>query len=153
MYVALVILHSWLRWVVVLTGLAAAGRSLTAGGRSWTSSDDAVAKWFTITFDIQFLIGLILYVFLSPLTQMAFADFGAAMRDSTLRFWGVEHIFGMVAASALAHVGRAKIRKAPEHRKHRTAAIFFTLALVAIALSIPWPFMPVSRPLFRLPGM
>jgi hypothetical protein len=153
MYVALVILHSWLRWIVLLTGLAAAGRSLTAGGRSWTSSDDTVAKWFTITFDIQFLIGLILYVFLSPLTQSAFADFGGAMRDSTLRFWGVEHLAGMVVASALAHVGRAKIRKAPENRKHRMAAIFFTLALVAILLSIPWPFMPVSRPLFRLPGM
>lgn len=153
MYIALVILHSWLRWIVLLTGLAAAGRSLTAGGRRWTSSDDAFAKWFTITFDIQFLIGLILYIFLSPLTQSAFADFGGAMRDPALRFWGVEHVAGMLVASALAHVGRAKIRKAPENRKHRMAAIFFTLALVAILLSIPWPFMPVSRPLFRMPGM
>jgi hypothetical protein len=152
MYVALVILHSWLRWIVLLTGLAAAGRSLTAGGRSWTSSDDATAKWFTIAFDIQFTIGLILYVGLSPRTQMAFADFGAAMRDSDLRFWAVEHLFGMVVAIALAHIGRAKVRKAPDNRKHRIAAIFFTLALIAILLSIPWPFMPVSRPLFRLPG-
>ena len=153
MYVALVILHSWLRWVVLLTGLVAAGRSLTAGGRSWTASDEAAAKWFTITLDIQFTVGLVLYVGLSPLTQMAFSDFGAAMRDSALRFWAVEHLVGMIVAIALAHVGRAKVRKAPENRKHRAAAIFFTLALLAILLSIPWPFMPVSRPLFRLPGM
>jgi hypothetical protein len=153
MYVALVILHSWLRWVVLLAGLAAAGRSLTAGGRSWTSSDDTFAKWFTIALDIQFTIGLVLYVGLSPLTQMAFSDFGAAMRDAALRFWAVEHLVGMFVGIALAHVGRAKIRKAPENRRHRTAAIFFTLALIAILLSIPWPFMPVSRPLFRLPGM
>src|SRR5687768_3701223 len=128
MYVALVILHSWLRWLVLLTGLAAAGRSLAAGRRGWTGTDDNVAKWFTIALDIQFTVGLILYAGLSPLTEMAFADFGAAMRDSALRFWAVEHLIGMVAGVALAHVGRAKIRKAPENRRHRTAAIFFTLA-------------------------
>jgi hypothetical protein len=34
-------------------------------------------------------------------------------------------------------------------RRHKLAAIFFGLALVAILATIPWPGMPAGRPLFR----
>jgi hypothetical protein len=71
------------------------------------------------------------------------------MRDSALRFWAVEHVAGMVVASALLHVGRARARKAPDVKRHRIIAIFFGLALLAVLLSIPWPGMPAERPLFR----
>ena len=37
----------------------------------------------------------------SPMTQAAFADFGGAMGNSVMRFWAVEHIFGMLVASLL----------------------------------------------------
>ena len=55
----------------------------------------------------------------------------------------------MVNAIALAHSGRGLVRKAPEHRRARLAAIFYGLALVAILASIPWPGMSAGRPLFR----
>ena len=55
---------------------------------------------------------------------------------------------GMFVAIALAHIGQSKIRKATdEGRRHRLAAVFFTLALIIILLSIPWPGMPAGRPL------
>ncbi len=96
------------------------------------------------------LVGLVLYIFLSPFTKIAFQDFGGAMANSSLRFWAVEHIAGMIIGIALAHVGRVKIRKAAnDARRHRLAIIFFGLALVAIFASIPWPGMSVARPLFR----
>jgi hypothetical protein len=151
MYVALVILHSWLRWLVLAAGLNALARSI--GGaqsrRPWNAGDALAGKWLVILFDAQFLIGLILYAGLSPLTQLAFNDFGAAMRQADLRFWAVEHIAGMLIASALIHIGRKKSLKAPEERRHKTALIFFGLALVIVLLSIPWPGMPAARPLFR----
>jgi len=151
MYVVLVILHSWLRWLVLLAGLNAIGRGIggAQSGRAWGAGDDQAGKWFVILFDVQFLIGLILYVALSPLTQSAFGDFGAAMKDSTLRFWAVEHIAGMLAASALMHIGRKKSLKATGTSRHKTAAVFFGLAFVIVLLSIPWPGMPAGRPLFR----
>lgn len=151
MYVALVIIHSWLRWLVLLAGLNAVARGVAGarGRRPWTASDENAGRWLVIAFDTQFLIGLVLYVALSPVTQTAFADFGGAMRQSDLRFWAVEHLAGMLAASALLHIGRARTRKVPEASRHKTAAIFFGLALLLVLLSIPWPGMPASRPLFR----
>jgi hypothetical protein len=150
-YAVALILHSWLRWVVVILGLLAVSRAIAGrGGRPWTAADDAVGKWFGITLDIQFTIGLILYAVLSPITQVAFADVGAAMRNAGLRFWVVEHLLGMVAAVALVHVGRVKVRKAVDAgQKHRTAALFFGIAIIIILASIPWPGMPAGRPLVR----
>jgi hypothetical protein len=95
------------------------------------------------------LIGLVLYFALSPSTRTALADFGGAMSNPQLRFFAVEHTFGMVVALVLAHIGRGKIRKAVPERKARLAMIFYGLALVVILLSIPWPGMPAGRPLFR----
>jgi len=55
----------------------------------------------------------------------------------------------MLVAITLAHVGRARIRKADIARRHRLAAIFYGLALVSILASIPWPGTPNGRPLLR----
>jgi hypothetical protein len=108
---------------------------------------------FTMAMDLQTLFGLILYFALSPLMKAVFADFGAAMANSTLRYWSMEHIFGMVVALALAHVGRARSRKAFEAvARHKEMAIFCGLAILVILVTIPWPFMPYTpeRPWFRV---
>jgi hypothetical protein len=151
MYVVLVIVHSWLRWLLLLAALNALGRAIggASSGRPWAAGDSRAGKWLVILFDAQFLIGLFLYVALSPLTQTAFADFGAAMRQPDLRFWAVEHIAGMLVASALLHIGRKRTQTLPERSRHKAAAIFFGLSLLVVLLSIPWPGMPAGRPLFR----
>lgn len=141
MYGFVLLVHSWLRWAVLAAGLAAVAR----GG----ARDSAAGKWFTILLDVQIALGLLLYFVLSPFTRIALNDFGSAMGDSQLRFFAIEHLFGMVIGTALAHIGRAKIRKAPEDRRPRLALIFYGLALLAILISIPWPGMPAGRPLFR----
>ena len=96
------------------------------------------------------MIGLILYAFLSPVTRSGFENMQLTMRDPILRFFVVEHLVGMVVAIALAHVGRARVRKAVDAAaRHRAALIFVGLAMVALLLSIPWPGMPGGRELFR----
>jgi len=152
MYSSALWLHSILRWAVLLTGAIAWFRAVGAGTakRRWTPKDDLWGFLFTTSLDIQMLVGLVLYFILSPFTKIAFQDFGGAMADSSLRFWAVEHLIGMIIGIALAHVGRVKIRKAGnDARRHRLAMIYFGLALVAICASIPWPGLPVGRPLFR----
>lgn len=150
-YAAVLFIHSWLRWIVVLTGLAAVLRAVVgaAGGKPWTATDDRAGFWFSIALDVQFLLGLILYIFLSPFTHAAFRDFAGAMKNSAQRFWAVEHIVGMFIAIALVHIGRARLRKTDPLRRHKVAAGFFVLALVVILASIPWPGMPYGRPLLR----
>ena len=151
MSIAVLTLHSWLRWLVLLTGLVAFGRAAAgaSGRKPWKPSDDRAGFWFVTALDAQFLLGLILYAFLSPITREAFGDFGAAMKSSSLRFWAVEHVAGMLIGVSLAHVGRTRTRKTDSFRRHKVAAIFFGLALAAILASIPWPGMPNGRPLLR----
>jgi hypothetical protein len=141
MYGIVLVIHSWLRWAVIAAGIAAVAR----GG----ARDSSTGRWFTILLDVQMLIGLLLYFVLSPFTKAALGDFGGAMGNSQLRFFAVEHVFGMVIGIALAHIGAAKIKKAPAERRGRLAMIFYGLALIAILASIPWPGMPAGRPLFR----
>lgn len=151
MYSGTLLVHSWLRWAVVITGVLVVLRAIAgaSGRRLWTPADDRAALWFTIALDLQLLVGLLLYFVLSPFTTDAMKDFGAAMRTPALRFWAVEHVFGMLIGIALAHVGRVRIRKAEMSRRHLVAAIFFSIALLAILASIPWPGTPNGRPWIR----
>ena len=152
MYSAVLLLHSWVRWVIVIAGILAVARAVIgmSGGKPWTKDDDRGTLLFTIALDVQMLVGLILYVALSPVTRTAFADMAAAMRNPALRFWVAEHFVGMIMALALAHVGRVVIRrKAQADDKHRLAALFMGVAMIVILLSAPWPWGSIPRPLFR----
>ena len=150
MYDVFIVLHSVLRWVVLLVGLLAMARGIAGwNGRAWTPADNRAGMLFVSALDVQLLIGLALYLFLSPTVTAAFVNVGAAMRDSQLRFFVVEHAFGMLIAITLAHLGRIRTRKLPDPmRRHRAAAVYFGLSLLIALLSIPWPGMPAGRPLW-----
>jgi hypothetical protein len=154
MYNAALAFHSWLRWAILLLGLLAIARAISgrSSGRPWMRADERIAMFFTSALDLQMLIGLILYFALSPITKEGMRDMGAAMGNVGLRFWTVEHPVGMLIAITLAHIGQGRIRKTTDAvRRHRTALIFFTLALIVIVMSIPWPGRPiVGRPWFRM---
>lgn len=150
MYTAVLTIHSWMRWIVLLLAIAAtvnAFRPHASLGRLPGKVWDTV---FMAAVDLQVLIGLFLYFGLSPFTVEAMNDMGAAMKNPGLRFWGVEHAFGMFVAMALVRVGRimaANAKTVPAQRKRRL--ICFVLATIVMIVSIPWPGMTAGRPLFR----
>ena len=152
MYALILVIHSLLRWVVLVSGLLVFVRGLM-GVRSrgpWTPGDDRAGRVFVSTLDLQLLLGLALYVWLSPLTSVAMQDFGSATGNPVLRFWAVEHLTGMMVAIVLAHIGRVRVRKATDSvRRHKLAAVFAGLALLAILATIPWPGTAAARPLLR----
>ena len=142
MYSSFLLLHSWMRWVVIIAAVLVFVRG--ARGINTTS------RAFVITLDIQMLLGLILYFALSPATRAAMQNMGAAMSNATLRYWSVEHLIGMVLALAAAHIGQTRMRRAATNEaRYKTGAMFVAIALVLILISIPWPGMPTGRPLFR----
>jgi hypothetical protein len=143
-------LHSWIRWLVIVAGAVAVLRAFAERG-IWSSADERAGIVFTTILDVQVLLGLLLYLWLSPITAAARHDIGATMQNTPLRFWILEHPVGMIAAIALAHIGRARIRRAAPATKARTARIFFALALLLVLLSSPWPGLPYGRPLVRMP--
>lgn len=132
MYTGLLDLHNLVRWAVVLLGLIAI--VMAVGGTRWTPQQNSLGRWFSLSFDVQVLLGIIL-LFVSPLVRTAFADFGAAMGDSALRRIVIEHPLLMIIAAVLVHVGVSRGRKTDSSR---TAAIFYVLAAIVVAYAIPW---------------
>ncbi len=152
MYASALWLHSWLRWAVLLTALVAWLRAIAGktARRPWTPQDELWGLLLTISVDLQFVVGLVLYVFLSPITRLGLRNFAAAMQINVARFFTIEHVIGMVVGIALVHIARVKIRKTTDaNRKHRLAMVLFGIALIVMIISIPWPGMPVARPLLR----
>jgi heme A synthase len=101
--------------------------------------------------DIQMLLGLVLYLGVSPNMKEILAHFGDAMKDPATRFWAVEHITAMFAAVVVAHVGRVLARKARTPASKRTRLLVcFALATILMLAGMPWPGRPGGRVLFRV---
>lgn len=152
MYRMILFTHSYLRWIVLLLALLVCARSFAAWLRRapWRPTDKSLHVALVSSVDLQLLLGLVLYFFLSPLTHAFFGDAGGAMKDPLLRFFGMEHLFGMLIALVLFHVGRAKSKKAEtDALRHRHAWTFTLLALLVTFLAIPWPGLKYGRPLLR----
>ncbi len=144
----LLALHSLARWAALSLGLMALIRTFSGtseGNFGFPDENRKWGRWFAISLDIQILLGLLMYLFFSTITTSAFENMGSAMSNSVTRFWMVEHPTMMVAALALAHIGVARARKAPE--KRRAGLICFGLAMLLIVLGTPWPFSTAARPL------
>ncbi len=113
-----------------------------------------VIKTFSITYlsslHLQLLIGIVLYFFLSPFTQLAFNDFGAAMKNADLRYWAVEHSLLNIVAIVIAQIGFSKAkRRADSTHKLKTLLIWNSIAFVIVLLAIPMGILGVERPWFR----
>lgn len=155
MYVAILFAHSLLRWFVLI-GLAvraAMGAQGWLSGRESGPADKRVGLFTIIALDTQLLLGLLLHLWLSPVTKQAFADMGAAMKDAALRFWAVEHLTLMLLAVVAAHAGYAIAKRgATSVKGHRAAAIGFGIALLLVVIGIPWPFRAdIGRAWLMLP--
>jgi hypothetical protein len=136
--------HSSLRWVLLLVLLFVIVRSWMGfvNKHSYNKLDNATSGALVGLAHLQLLLGLLLYFGLSPITQLAFSDFGAAMKDSQLRLYAVEHFITMLAAVALIQVGRIVSKKASDDTsKYKKMAIFTTIALLLMISRMPnWKF-------------
>ena len=80
MYPFLLGLHNILRWVVVVLAIYALYRSFTGlfSSKAWGSADRKAGMFLSMSLDIQFLVGLILYFVFSPLSKAFLANVGEA---------------------------------------------------------------------------
>ncbi|RXK48909.1 hypothetical protein [Aquirufa rosea] len=141
MYPILLNVHSYLRWLVLILGVLAIYRGFKGAQSAapFTESDRKSGLFFLISVHTQLLIGLLLYFVFSPITQAAFADFGAAMKDPAVRLIAVEHITVNILAAILVTIAYSKNKKAiADAQKHKNAWLLFGIALLLILSRIPW---------------
>ena len=89
-----------------------------------------------ITFHTQLLLGLALY-FTSAKVQ--FVD--GWMKEAMYRFFGMEHLVGMLLAIAAITIGYSKSKKGTtDAEKFKAIKVWYVLGLLLVLAFIPWPF-------------
>lgn len=153
MYTGLLHLHSFLRWVVIILAVVVLYKSyigMTAG-KVFSAGDKKAGLFLMISAHTQLLIGLYLYI-AGPwgLANIRNLGFGEVMKNSSYRFYAVEHIFGMLVAIVLITIGRGAAKKAiPDAAKFKRTFWIVLVALIVILATVPWPFRTaVARPWF-----
>jgi hypothetical protein len=152
MYNGLLVIHSVLRWIILLLAVIVIFRSyagMTTAGRVFLPADRRASLFLMISAHLTLVVGLYLWCF-GPwgLANIQNLGFGEVMKDKVYRFYAVEHLFGMLVAIALitAGAGVAK-RKIPDAAKFKRMFWCVVIGLVLILVTIPWPFRAgVARP-------
>lgn len=133
-------LHSALRWVVLILLVAAIFKALI--GKRQRAPFAGLKKFALpalIVTHLQLVIGLALYFLNNWYTMWGKSEF---MKDRSLRFFVMEHLFIMILAIALITIGYSTAKRAQDPGKqHARILIFYLIGLILILAGIPWPFM------------
>lgn len=134
MYQGLLHAHSLLRHFILLALVVVLIVSLIGWlqKKPYTPIHNRLSLYLFIFTHLQLLVGLILY-FVSP-----FVQFGSqTMKDSTTRYWTVEHILAMLVAIVLITMARITAKKmSDDTAKHRRLFIFNFAAGIIILVMI-----------------
>lgn len=146
MYPILLAVHNVLRWLVVAAAVWALFRTYRGwlGSRDWSPTDRLTGLIFTISVDVQLVIGLFLAA-LSPLVRSALQDMSALSSSEVIRFFVTEHIPAMVGAWLIVHLTSVFARRADSDRsRHMRTALGFSLAVGLVLIATPWwrPLLP-----------
>jgi hypothetical protein len=134
MYEILKHTHSGLRWVALILIVFAIYNSITA--KEFTKREKLINLFSMVSLHTQLLLGLVLY-FISP--RISFAS--GWMKDASFRFYGMEHLAGMLIAVALITIGYVKSKKGTSPAAiYKPIKLFYMIGLILILASIPWPF-------------
>ena len=139
MYNALLHAHSGLRWVALLLLVVAIFNAMGRQNSGQYLKKDKMINLMAMVFlHIQLLLGLAMY-FMNGRSKISFGE--GWMQNTMLRFYGLEHLVAMILAILVITFGRKKAEKLTNSRdKHRKIWINYTIGLIIILLSIPWPF-------------
>lgn len=132
--------HSGLRWVVLILLLVALVNAFKGQKRREYVKKDKLINLFTmISLHTQLLIGLLLALIPNASGKVKYS--GEWMKSELYRFFGMEHVLGMVIAIVIITIGRKKAESitAPE-AKHAKILKWYLFGLLFILASIPWPF-------------
>jgi len=139
----LLILHSWLRWAVLIAAVWTVIRAISglSGRKAYSAADNRSSLFFMIFMDLQFLIGIIMYFTDGWAKNWSGGQLKEVMNNAAQRFFTVEHIVMMILAWIIVHIGRTVVKKAKTDQvRHSKSLIYFGVALILIILAIPWPF-------------
>jgi hypothetical protein len=131
--------HSGLRWIaLILLVYAVMNAMFHKNSGEFSKKDKMVNLFAMVTLHIQLIVGLVLY-FRPSTAKVQFIE--GWMKDDQLRFYGMEHLAGMLAAIILVTIGYSKAKRCEAaYQKHKKTFTYYLLGLILILSFIPWPF-------------
>jgi hypothetical protein len=141
------IVHSAWRWIVIVAGVALLAVAIEGlmKRRPWQPAGAHLSRLFGIAIDIQVLLGAMLYLTLSPLTNGALSNAVIDVPHSDVSFFAVNHGLLMLLALVAVHLSAVLIRRArSDPARQRRAMVCYGLTLLIVLAGIPW-----WRPLLR----
>ena len=152
MYQFTLVIHSVLRWLIIVLLIVNITRSFLHNNNLYSLKDRSWNLRLLIITHITFLIGLYQYFF-GPKGLALIKAYGMStvMKDKTLRFWAVEHMTGMLIAIVLITMTSNLSKKSigGDATKHKKLFWFYIITLFVIIVSVPWPFRFAEVPWFR----
>jgi hypothetical protein len=152
MYGYLLIIHSYLRWIVL--GFLLFGLIFIFIKKSkkaiYTTKDYRLFKVIKNVFNLQFLVGILLLT-QSPMVKAFWSQASQAVKWREIRFFGLEHPFMMILGVILLNVFTDKTKdKIGTHTAFNYLFIRYLIILFILFVSIPWSFSPfTARPNLR----
>ncbi|MEN9972172.1 MAG: hypothetical protein RIS20_519 [Bacteroidota bacterium] len=127
--------HSGLRWVAIILLLLAIVNAFTA--KTFEKKHKMINLFTMITLHTQLIIGLIQYFITSGKVKF----FDGWMKEAAYRFYGMEHLMGMLIAIVLITVGYSKSKRGTtDLEKFKPIKLYYVIGFILIIASIPWPF-------------
>jgi NADH:ubiquinone oxidoreductase subunit 2 (subunit N) len=127
--------HSGLRWVAIILLLLAIVNAFTA--KSFEKKHKMINLFTMITLHTQLIIGLVQYFITSGKVKF----FDGWMKEAAFRFYGMEHLMGMLIAIVLITLGYSKSKRGTtDSEKFKPIKLFYLIGFILILASIPWPF-------------
>lgn len=151
MYYPLLIIHSIVRWVLLVGLVYAIYKSLKGyyQKRSFTSLDNSIRHWTATLAHIQLIVGILLYT-KSGIVMSFYKGQGSSSITQPI-FFGLIHATTMLLSIILITIGAMKAKRSKtDVDKFKQMLLWFSIALALILLAIPWPFSPLAqRPIIR----
>ena len=127
--------HSGLRWVAIILLLLAIINAFTS--KTFEKKHKMINLFTMITLHTQLIIGLVQYFITSGKVKF----FDGWMKEAAFRFYGMEHLMGMLIAIVLITVGYSKSKRGTtDSEKFKPIKLFYLIGFILIIESIPWPF-------------
>ncbi|CAH0998742.1 hypothetical protein LEM8419_00090 [Neolewinella maritima] len=140
LYTAIQHAHSGLRWIVLILLIAAIARAYSRR-RSGVlyPGKDKLALFAFISVHLQLLLGLLLFLWLSPYGIAADPLEGGG--SAVAKYYNYVHWWAMLLAVAIVTIGYIKAKKQAELNKgYKTIGVYYAIGLLIMLAAIPWPF-------------
>lgn len=155
MYEPMLLIHSWTRWIVLISLALLFMRSLQGWVKQaeWNEGHTTFVWAVDQVLGYQVLFGLLIWLALSPFSKAGFAKPSDIVGNPLVFFWTLRHPLTMILALGLFQIAKARMKRQPSSAgKFKLIATATGAILILIATAIPWPGLDYGRALFRWPA-